>query len=107
MSQIQQFLKDHSITEVEAIVPDMAGVARGKVMPADRYAEDEGMRLPESIFLFTDTLLVFDHLQHKIQVVSHFRLDGDIEAAYRQAAWRIEELVRRARASQRQVMYHI
>ena len=50
-------------------------------------------RLPESVFLFTDTLLVFDHLQHKIKVVSHFRLDGDIEAAYRQAAWRIEELV--------------
>ena len=53
MSQIQQFLKDHSITEVEAIVPDMAGVARGKVMPGDKYAEDEGMRLPESIFLQT------------------------------------------------------
>jgi glutamine synthetase len=50
MSQIRQFLKDHSITEVEAIVPDMAGIARGKVMPADKYAEDEGMRLPESIF---------------------------------------------------------
>ena len=55
MSQIKQFLKDHSITEVEAIVPDMAGVARGKVMPAERYAEDEGMRLPESIFLQTVT----------------------------------------------------
>ena len=38
---------------------------------------------------------MFDHLQHKIKVVSHFRLDGDIEAAYRQAAWRIEELVGR------------
>ena len=55
MSQIKQFLKDHGITEVEAIVPDMAGVARGKVMPADKYAEDEGMRMPESIFLQTVT----------------------------------------------------
>ena len=45
--------------------------------------------------MFTDSLLVFDHLQHKIKVVSHFRLDGDVEAAYRQAAWRIEELVGR------------
>ena len=44
MSDIQQFLKDHAITEVEAIVPDMAGVARGKIMPAAKYAEDEGMR---------------------------------------------------------------
>jgi len=55
MSDIQKFLKDHSITEVEALVPDMAGVARGKVMPAAKYAEDEGMRLPESIFLQTVT----------------------------------------------------
>ena len=53
------------------------------------------LHMPEAVFLFTDTLLVFDHLQHKIKVVSHFRLDGDLEAAYRQAAWRIEELVGR------------
>ena len=58
-------------------------------------AENDALHMPESIFLFTDTLLVFDHLQHKIKVVSHFRLDGDIEAAYRQAPWRIEELVKR------------
>lgn len=57
-------------------------------------AEDP-LGIPESVFLFTDTLLVFDHLQHKIKVVSHFRLDGDVEAAYRQAAWRVEELVGR------------
>jgi anthranilate synthase component 1 len=51
--------------------------------------------LPESVFMFTDTLLVFDHLQHNIKVVSHARLDGDIEASYRQAVFKIEELVAR------------
>ena len=55
MSDIKQFLRDHSISEVEAIVADMTGVARGKIMPAEKYAEDEGMRLPESIFLQTVT----------------------------------------------------
>ena len=55
MSEIRQFLRDHSITEVEALIPDMAGVARGKIMPGEKYAEDEGMRLPESIFLQTVT----------------------------------------------------
>jgi glutamine synthetase len=52
---IQQFFRDHGIQEVEAIVPDMAGIARGKVMPAKKFAEDQGMRLPESIFLQTVT----------------------------------------------------
>ena len=55
MSVIQQFFKEHGISEVEAIIPDMAGVPRGKIMPAAKFAEDEGMRLPESIFLQTVT----------------------------------------------------
>jgi anthranilate synthase component 1 len=63
--------------------------------PRVGQAEVDALGIPESVFLFTDTLLVFDHLQHKIKVVSHFRLDGDVEASYRQAAWRIEELVGR------------
>ncbi len=46
---------------------------------------DDPQALPEAVFMFTDTLLVFDHLQHKIKVVSHARLDGDIDSAYRQA----------------------
>src|SRR6202012_4165111 len=33
----------------------MAGIARGKIMPAEKFAEDGGMRLPESVFLQTVT----------------------------------------------------
>ncbi len=51
--------------------------------------------LPEAVLMFVDTLLVFDHLKHTIKVVTHVRTDGDIEAAYRQAVWRIDELVER------------
>ncbi|HEY8490707.1 MAG TPA: chorismate-binding protein, partial [Dehalococcoidia bacterium] len=42
-----------------------------------------------------DTLLVFDHLRHTIKVVTHLRLDGDVDAAYRQAVRRIDALVAR------------
>jgi len=55
MSVIKQFCKEHGISEIEAVIPDMAGVHRGKIMPAAKYAEEEGMRLPESIFLQTVT----------------------------------------------------
>src|SRR5439155_21787866 len=51
--------------------------------------------LPEALFLFVDSLLVFDHLQHTIKVVAHCRLDGDVQASYRQACWRIDELAKR------------
>ena len=51
--------------------------------------------LPEASFMFADTLLVFDHVSHNIKVLSHVSLDGDIEAAYRQATGRIDDLVER------------
>ncbi len=51
--------------------------------------------VPESLFMLTDTLLVFDHLRHRIAVVAHARLDGGINEAYRAACARIDELVRR------------
>ncbi|HKZ74286.1 MAG TPA: glutamine synthetase family protein [Steroidobacteraceae bacterium] len=54
-NELQQFFRDHNIQEVEAIIPDMAGIARGKIMPSEKFTEDEGMRLPESIFLQTVT----------------------------------------------------
>ncbi len=52
---IHQFFRERGISEVEAIVPDMAGIARGKIMPAEKFAAEEGMKLPESIFLQTVT----------------------------------------------------
>ena len=58
-------------------------------MPADPQG------LPESVFTFVDTLLVFDHLRHDIKVVSHVRLNGDIPSAYAQATAKIDDMVRR------------
>jgi anthranilate synthase component 1 len=63
--------------------------------PRVPQAEAEVLGLPEAIFMFVNTMLVFDHLRHTIKVVTHCRLDGDIDAAYRQATWRIDELVER------------
>lgn len=54
-SEIRTFFRERGISEVEAIIPDMAGIARGKIMPAEKFAEEEGLRLPESIFLQTVT----------------------------------------------------
>ena len=54
-TDIHQFFRERGISEVEAIIPDMAGIARGKIMPAQKFAADEGMKLPESIFLQTVT----------------------------------------------------
>jgi anthranilate synthase component 1 len=51
--------------------------------------------LPESLFMFVDTMLVFDHVSHKIKVLSHVHLDGDIEQAYQNAVHKIDNLIDR------------
>ena len=51
--------------------------------------------LPQSVFMFADTLLVFDHVRHDIKVVSHVRLDGDVTSAYTEATAKIDRLVER------------
>jgi len=53
--------------------------------------------LPEFTLMLADTLLVFDHLTHKIKIVSHAHLDDDIDTAYRQATDKIDRLVERLR----------
>ena len=45
---IQPWLRERGVADVEAFVPDMAGAARGKVVPADKFGSS--MKLPESIF---------------------------------------------------------
>ncbi len=47
--EIQSWLKEHDIDDVEAFVPDMAGAARGKLLPADKFGSVE-MKLPEGVF---------------------------------------------------------
>jgi anthranilate synthase component 1 len=51
--------------------------------------------LPESLFMFADTMLVFDHVSHIIKVISLVRLNGDVDAVYKQAVARIDDLVAR------------
>ncbi len=51
--------------------------------------------VPEGIFVFVDTMVVFDHLKRKLKLVSHVHLDGDIEKSYAEATARIERLAER------------
>ena len=45
----QAWLKERKIEDVETLVPDMAGAARGKLLPADKCGTGE-IKMPEAIF---------------------------------------------------------
>ncbi len=50
MQSIKGWLELHGIEEVECLIPDMTGNARGKLIPASKFVTQES-RLPEAILL--------------------------------------------------------
>ena len=48
---IKDWLKQHQISEVECLVPDITGNARGKFIPAHQFLDMGEPRLPESIMV--------------------------------------------------------
>src|SRR3546814_3309639 len=53
---LEQWISDHNIDEVECIVPDINGVQRGKVLPAKKFlssVKDKSLRIPGSVFICT------------------------------------------------------
>ena len=50
---MNKWLQRHQITKVACLIPDLTGIARGKIMPADKFLRKEGIRLPDNLFLQT------------------------------------------------------
>ncbi|MBI4715620.1 MAG: anthranilate synthase component I [Nitrospirae bacterium] len=71
-------------------------IRRFERLPALR---EDVLGVPEMILLLTDTLLIFDNLRHRIQVVSNAHTEGKTpEAAYAEAVKKIDALIARLRA---------
>lgn len=64
-----------------------------------RFIEDlpsknpDDLKLPDSVFMLTDTLLIFDHVDHKIKVVSNIHVEGDAGRAYDLAIAKIDSII--------------
>lgn len=50
---LARWFKERRITEIECMVPDISGIARGKIIPTKKFlagVADDTLRLPESVF---------------------------------------------------------
>lgn len=52
---LAEWLREHDVEEVECVTPDFAGIGRGKVMPAGKFALFRPVYLPTSLFFLTIT----------------------------------------------------
>lgn len=55
LEELNEWLRANRVDEVECVIADMAGVARGKVMPASKYIKESEVRLPISLFMTSIT----------------------------------------------------
>lgn len=53
--ELYEWMRNHRVDEVECVTPDLAGIARGKVMPAAKFIRESSIRLPVSTFISTIT----------------------------------------------------
>ncbi|MDG1181604.1 MAG: glutamine synthetase family protein [Tateyamaria sp.] len=51
----RQYLEQRRLDEVECIISDLPGIARGKAVPASKFARQDYFHLPDSIFYQTIT----------------------------------------------------
>jgi len=55
-SRFEEWINEHKISEVECLVADMSGTARGKILPPKKFLKgnrSRGLRIPEEVFTLT------------------------------------------------------
>jgi anthranilate synthase component I len=98
---LQSFLAPYRSVNVDGLPRFLGGSVGYLSYEAVRYFENlpsapnDPNEFPDGVFMFVDTMLVFDHLERRIKVVSHVHVDEatPIERSYAEAIEKIEALV--------------
>ena len=60
-------------------------------------ANPDPLDLPDLYFMVTDTLVIFDHVNNKMLILSNAHVQGSVDAAYNEAIRKIDEIEQRLR----------
>ena len=74
IDEARDWLRSRNIEDIECIVPDQAGVARGKMMPTEKFFSGPVMTLPASIFSQT----ISGEYPDEDENFHHAPTDGDL-----------------------------
>ncbi len=99
LSALRKILKEYEPV-VDDRLPRFFGGAVGFISyDMVRFFEDlpddteDDLDLPDSLFVITDTLLIFDNVSHTIKIVSNAHTDqGDLDEVYKETIEKIEKL---------------
>jgi anthranilate synthase component I len=103
LDALKQLMSDYRPVEVEGLPRFWGGAVGYLTYDMVRFFERlpdqtvDDLHVPDSMFMLTDTIVIFDHMLQKLKVVSNALIDGPPEKAYQQAIARIEQLIERLR----------
>jgi len=96
---IQDILSQRKAVTIPGLPPFCGGAVGYLSYDTVRFFEElpqpdeDELDVPDGIFLFTDTMLAFDHVQHKMKIIANAYVDGDADAAYEEAIAKIEDII--------------
>jgi len=97
--ELEQLLSEYKSVQVDGLPPFHGGFVGFLSYDVVRFFEElpddttDDLNLPDSMFVLTDTILVFDHVNHKIKVVSNAHITDGADAAYYEATEKIDNLI--------------
>ncbi|MFV0475021.1 MAG: glutamine synthetase family protein [Pikeienuella sp.] len=80
-ASLADWIRENRIDEIECVTSDLAGIARGKVMPASKFVRGGDVRLPVSILITTINGEYADVIRHDFDTDSDLTLVPDFTTA--------------------------
>jgi anthranilate synthase component 1 len=95
LDEIKKFMERFIFVDIKGLPRFCGGLVGYIGYDMVRFFEDipdknpDDLKVPDSIFVLTDTLLIFDHVSHKIKIVSNAYIKGNPSRAYSAAVKKI------------------
>lgn len=97
--EVKKIMADFKYVPVEGLPRFTGGLVGYVGYDTVRFVEDipdknpEGIDIPDIRLVLTDTILIFDHVDHKIKVVSNAFVSGNAVKAYGAAKRKVDRIV--------------
>lgn len=109
--KIENYLQRFKPVKLEGL-PPFSGGAVGfnsfevihEIEPSVKPPEKSDLNTPEAVFMIIDTLVAFDHVRNRLQLITHALVDDqtDLQAAYTSATEKLKALTETLRRPVRQ-----
>jgi anthranilate synthase component 1 len=113
IDDLKKVLNRYKFVEVEGLPRFSGGLVGFFGYDMVRFIEKipaknpDDLNLPDCVFMLTDTLLIFDHVDHKIKVISNVHVEGDPALEYDKAVKKIEKIIGRLKGPMPKTDYAI